>query len=449
MQDDTRPLSPTLPPGLAGYSDYFQPLALGNRRTAMPTGTVLELAIDDRARQAVTAETPLKLHLDWSVDDAQQLFAVAQEDGLFYPVGRSGLNPQEMTIEWLPEVDEALVATPLAERRNVQRVLKLYLYRMVGWQEETLGLHRVRYIEPTEVDWIDLTPGEFLREFDGGALVYSPVDATAILPRQRVAIAVHGFSADSKTLASWLTTIHPQHFQAYDHVLAYDYESLATGINENARRLADALRALELHVRPRLRVDLFAHSMGTMISRAMVELWGGDAFVERCFLAGPPNQGTRLADGKKLVPWLAALALNGVGAWTPAAIAGWALEKLEGDAVGVEDLRPGSQFLQDLNQTDKPVSARYFILAGNNPLLPQQDEKILQLLKRRVLQGVDLALDTIFGDQNDLVINVESMLGIRDGNYPKALLKTAEVPCNHFSYFHSAESQAQLLEWLR
>ncbi len=452
---------PALPPGLAPHGMTFQPLPLGNRRSAMPLGTVVELEADDTARQAITAATPLTLHLDWPVEEGtERVIAVAYADGLFYPVGHSDADTQTVAITWLPSSDGATqmdegdsegqaADEALVMRRSVGRVLKLYLYKMVGWQAPMLGLHRVRYVEPAEIARIELAPGEFLREFAGGALLYGPIDADAILPRQRVAVAVHGFSADSLAIGIWLTNVFPKHGPAYDHVLAFDYESLATGVNENASTLADALHALELDVRPRVRVDLFAHSMGTLVTRAFVELWGGDAFVTRCFLAGPPNQGTRLADAKVLVPWLTSLALNSVGGWTPAAIAQWALGKIEANAAGVEDLRPSSPLLTALNQSTKTVLVSYFILAGHNPLLPQLDETLLERLQRHLLQGVDLALDTIFDDQNDLVINVRSMLGVRNGDYPAHLLQQAEVPCNHFTYFSEATAQAQLLRWLQ
>jgi len=443
----------SLPPGLAAHGTIFQPLPLGNRRAAMPLGTLLELEADDNARQSITETTPLTLQLDWSVDDAERLIVLAQEDGLFYPVGHSERNPQEVAISWLPTGDtDSEVATAHADeleaRRGVGHVLKLYLYKMVGWEEATLGLHRVRYLEPAEVARVTLAEGEFLREFEGGALLYGPIDASAILPRQRVAVAVHGFSTDSHGIAIWLTAVLTKYQRAYDHVLTFDYESLATGINENASALANALREIELDRRPRLQVDLFAHSMGTLVTRCMIELWGGDAFVNRAFLAGPPNEGTRLADIKKLIPWLATLALNGVGSWTPAAIAQWALGKIEADAVGVEDLRPSSPLLANLNRSTKETLVNYFVLAGNNPLLPQHNESVLQRLKRNVLQGVDLALDTIFEDQNDMVINVKSMLTVRNGTYPPHLIESREVPCNHFSYFSEPTSRDQLLRWL-
>lgn len=451
---------PSVPPGLAHLGSTIQPLAFGNRRATATAGTVVELEMEGNAHRAITAETPLKLHLDGKFADTTQIVAVAYADGLFYPVGRSDTEVNDIAIEWLPgtERDEdfetataghkASNEEALASRRSVGRVLKLYLYKMVGWQEQTLGLHQVRYLEPAEVATVALASGEFLREFEGGAILYSPIDATTILPRQRIALAVHGFSADTKSIAIWLTKVLPQHQRAYDLVLAYDYESFATEISENGRILADALRSIEIDIRPRLRVDIFAHSMGTLVTRAMIELWGGDQFIERCFLAGPPNQGTRLADAKKLVPWLAALALNGIGNWTPAAIAGWALQKVEADAIGAEDLRPSSRFLGNINQSTKPVHVRYFILAGINAMLPQQDETVIERLQRHTLQGVDLALDTIFGEQNDLVISVGSMMGLRNGTYPPGLLKTREVPCHHFAYFSDQAAQQQLLAWL-
>jgi hypothetical protein len=60
-----------------------------------------------------------------------------------------------------------------------------------------------------------------------------------------------------------------------------------------------------------------------------------------------------------------------------------------------------------------------------------------------------VALDTIFSDQNDLVIAVQSMLRVRNGHYPADLLKTAQVNCTHFEYFSNEQSQQQLLTWLK
>ncbi|MCX6047467.1 MAG: hypothetical protein NT075_20370, partial [Chloroflexi bacterium] len=234
----------------------------------------------------------------------------------------------------------------------------------------------------------------------------------------------------------------------YDHVLAFNYESFNTPISENANLLANLLREVGFSDQDGYTLDIFAHSMGTLVTRCLVEIWGGDAFVDRCFLAGPPNQGTRLADAKRLVPWLATLLLNQSGSISPTLLTGWVLNKISEDAIGIGDLQPGSQIIKELNTTTKPVKTAYFILAGDNKLTPSA-KNAWDRLCQKVMQGVDVGLDLIFAEENDKVINVKSMLGVRNGHYPANLLKTKEVPCDHFSYFATEASQQQLVAWVK
>ena len=119
------------------------------------------------------------------------------------------------------------------------------------------------------------------------------------------------------------------------------------------------------------------------------------------------------------------------------------------DAVGIEDLRPGSQVVHDLNTSTKPVTVPYFIVAGLNQQPANIDANAWNRLRRKVMEGVDAALDTLFGDQNDMVIGLKSMLGVRNGNYPANLLKTREVPCTHGEYFSTQESEGQLVAWMQ
>ena len=58
-----------------------------------------------------------------------------------------------------------------------------------------------------------------------------------------------------------------------------------------------------------------------------------------------------------------------------------------------------------------------------------------------------------FSDQHDMVISVNSMSTIRNGEYPPELLKVQVVPCHHFAYldpayFEDEDSREPLLEWL-
>lgn len=437
-----------LPPGIAPYPAQFAPVMFAATRAAAPSGAFLEIEADDSARQQITPATPLDLHLTWPVDRAEPIFAVAFDGSFYYPVGRNDDDPQTVHVEWLPAADAEAV-TPLRSTRGVGRIIKLYLYKMIGIQEDQLGLQCARFVSAGEIHDQVAAPGETERKIEGGVVYYRRVEASQFRANERVAVAVHGFGADSKELAAWLCREPNQNGIPYDHVLTFDYESFNTGVSENGQKLANALRAAQLDQIPGLQVDLFAHSMGTVITRCMVELWGGDEFVSRCFLAGPPNQGTRLAEAKKYVSWVTTLALNQVALWTPTAIGGWILNKAAEDAFGPEDMRPNSQILHDLNTSTKPSKVPYFILAGHNNRPLHLDATAWQRLKYKVMGDVDLALDAIFGDQNDLVIAVQSMLSIRNGQYPTALLKTAELACTHFEYFTDERSQQQLIQWLR
>lgn len=444
--DDTLDLQ--MPPGLAPYPNRFAPVTVAATRAAAPAGVFLELEADDEARKLVTPATPLKLHLTTPLDEPTPLFAVAFDGSFYYPVGRSSGAQQTIQVEWLPESDPDEVA-PLRSTRGVGRVLKLYLYKLVGHQDTSLGLHQVRFVPRSDSSQQQPAPDETVREVAEGLLYYRAVDRATVKPKARVAVGIHGFSAESREQAVWLCRMPAQHGRPYDYVLTFDYESFNTGISENGQKLANALRSAGLDQIPGLQLDLFAHSMGTMIARCMVELWGGDAFVSRCFLAGPPNSGTRLAEIKKLIPWMTTLAVNGITTWAPAVISAWVLEKVEADATGVEDLRPHSQILTDLNSSTKPVAVPYFILAGHNSKPLHLDVTSWQRLKYKVMRGVDVAMDSLFGEQNDLVIGLQSMLGVRNGHYPVHLLQSKEVDCTHFEYFTDPAAQAQLLTWVQ
>ena len=116
--------------------------------------------------------------------------------------------------------------------------------------------------------------------------------------------------------------------------------------------------------------------------------------------------------------------------------------------MGADDLRPKSDFLGEINDLTAPPKVPYFILAGRNAIPPAQ-QGAWQRLCREVAEGTDNVLDFVFGADNDLLLSIPSMQGVRKGNYPKRLLRAEVVPCNHFGYFSVPESQAKLIAWLK
>jgi hypothetical protein len=446
LDGDVTALAP--PPGLAPFGDVFQPLALParNTRSVGPGGAVIEIEADDFSRAAVTAETPLKLHLpEGLTGEGEAMLALAYDGSFFYPVGRPGETAGTLHVEWLPQgapPEEEAVRT-----RNLGRTVKLYLFKMVGRAEPSLGLHRARFVPGDQVAQEALLPGERGYAINGGEARYRSLRAGELQAGQRAALFVHGFTSETRWMVGGILPWLEGQGLGYDHYVTFDYETFNTRVSDNGLLLANALRDAGLGPADGVQVDVFAHSMGTQVVRSMVEQHGGEEFVDRCFLAGPPNQGTLLAEAKRLVPWIGTLLLNQAGPTPPAVVASWALKKIAGDALGVDDLRPGSEFLQRLNGSNQPARVPYRILAGRHDP-PDAFKNVWDRLAKTLVKAADAGLDMLFGDQHDLVINVHSMLTVRNGTYPANLLRTQILPCNHFHYFDSAEGRESLAAWL-
>lgn len=438
------------PPAFAAFKQSFTAINVPSKgtRNIDPGGAVIELEADDASRAAITEQTPLKLHLpEGMTGEGEAMLALAYDGSFFYPVGRPGETANSLNIEWLPEgmPDEE---TPTRSTRSLGRTAKLYLFKMAGWPEPSLGLHQARLVPTEKIYEVQPTPDEHSYEVEGGEARYRPLQAGAFQSGQRIALFVHGFTSETRWMIGGILPWLEENGLGYDHYLTFDYETFNTRISENGLILAKALKAAGFGPEDDLHLDVFAHSMGTQVVRSMVEQHGGDDFVDRCFLAGPPNMGTRLAEAKRLVPWLGTLLLNQAGPTPPAIIASWALKKVADDAVGGDDLRPGSDFYKQLNGSDKPAKVPYYILAGRHDL-PTEYKNVWDRVAKTLIGAADAGLDMLFGDQHDMVINVQSMLKVRDGNYPVELLQTQVLPCNHFQYFSDEQGQAKLLGWLK
>lgn len=439
------------PPGLAAFKQNFESVAIPARetRSVLSTGgAVIEIEADDEARKKVTEASPLKLYLpEDATDEDEAMMALAYDGSFFYPVGRPGDAANTVNVEWLPEVMPA-EETATRSTRNLGRTVKLYLFKMAGWPEPSLGLHKARFVPGEEIYDDQPVPNELSYEVEGGEARYRPLQKDDLQAGQRIALFVHGFTSETHWMVGGILPWLEENGLGYDHYLTFDYETFNTRISDNGQKLVNALRAAGFGPDDELHLDVFAHSMGTQVVRSMVEQHSGDEFVDRCFLAGPPNAGTKLAKLKQFIPWLGTILLNQAGPTPPTVIASWVLKKVTDDAKGGADLIPDSPFYQELNGSTKPAKVPYYILAGRHDL-PKDYRSAWDRVAKTLVGAADAGLDMLFGDQHDMVINVHSMLQVRNGNYPLDLLETQVLPCNHFQYFASKEGQAKLLAWLK
>ncbi len=433
-----------LPPGLShpDAQGTFQPLSLtGGTRATAGSPAVLALNTSPQQLAAVDADHPLRLSL--TVDDEPDLagiLPVAYDGDYFYLAGQMAQTAtraldqpgsQRLAVEItdlpLPAgVDGSEGARTAGDvaTRDLKRTVRLFLYKVYkgGELPADTGLRRAE------------------RAADGTALYY-PAVAADLDGIKRAALLIHGFTSDTGWFVAKVMPVL-QTLQGYDLYLTYDYETFNTSVLENGTILAQALTKLGFSDKDEIHLDVFCHSMGTQVARVLVELKGGAAYVDRVFMGGPPNAGTRLAEAKKLIFWLGTTALNHTGPTPPSLIANWFFKKSLDSAVSIEDMMPRSALYEALNDSTEAIDVPYFVLIGTNTALDSA-----RLFSRAGLMKIfDAGLDAVLGGPNDLAIGVSSARGVRHGHWPRLHLET--LPGNHFEYFYTPESIEVLRAWL-
>jgi hypothetical protein len=437
-----------VPPALL---DRVEPWPLYPTRSNTPGA--LWLSYDETAAATVTAATPLRVKVPLPEGETPHLLAVLDDGEFYYPVGLN--RPEDagiLYIDWLPLPEPGAVppggaqGSPFAGQageRNLTRTVQLYIYKLLHKLHPALGLHRVTPLLPGDPP---LLAGEEERASNAGPLRYSPVAAESFAMGDRIAIVTHGFSADAIYQAVWALTDLRDRGVWYDHLLTFDYDSYSTGVRENGRLLADSLRAAGFAKDDGLHVDLIAHSMGGLVARCALEMWEADELIDRCALIGTPHLGTRVAHLKQLAPWLVSLAINQITNLPPAVIIGWLLDQISGDGEGPNDLLPGAGAQTDLNAATTPLGIPYLLMAGTNVRRPtgSRFDRLWQALHHTI----DGELDRFFGDDHDLIVTVQSALGLRNGGYPVDMITTTIVAADHYSFFDRNDSCARLADWL-
>ncbi|MBP7964881.1 MAG: caspase family protein [Caldilineaceae bacterium] len=426
------------PPGMTGLNAdrYFVPVGMGagGTRAADSAPAVLKFEAEPEQFQAITPADPMTLQVNVENDpNIAGLLPIAYDGEFYYIAGEptaatgtrsvaSDKQSMAVSIDFLPVPDADDVET-----RDLKRTVSLFLYKI---------MHN------------DLPPGMGVRKADldvRGQAAYAAVHPDDVRGAKRVALMVHGFTSDTEWLVWHAWPWAKKH--GYDLCLTYDYETFNTGFKENGRMLHEQLTALGFGPNDGVKLDIFCHSMGTQVSRAMIELWGGEDFVDRVFMGGALNAGSALAKAGKLLPWLSTVMLNGGAiAVPPVMVAAWALKKISDLAVGVQDMDPDSEFFQEINGSEKTIKVPYFVQIGTNTGMASQSVNWTRLFtKAGMSKGLDMGLDAVLGD-NDIAVGVNSAKAVLSGKYPNATV--AVTSGNHFHYFVDSESKALLDGWV-
>jgi pimeloyl-ACP methyl ester carboxylesterase len=419
------PASLPTPPLFEQNPNWVQPLQERSPSVRM-SATAEAFVMPAELHRVVSPSHPVRVEIasaPEALEDAFVVFPMAYDDEYFYLAGPP-VKPEDQVLEKrlsntialevtrLPDLDDEPPAPPDAARTRlgVFRALKLGFFKMVGIPSADVGL-RVPSLAGNRVEYRAVQPGE-LR--DG-----------------RIALLTHGFLSDTAWMVHGL--LASLRAAGYDRVVTWDYETFTTPIRETQAGLVRLLR--EAGAAPGSeRLDVIAHSMGTLVTRSLV----ADTalgLVRRALLLGPPNAGTPIARVADRVTGLASSLINvELGPVSLRKVVRFLWEAIDN---GLDDLQPGSDFLRWVNSGADRQAAALTIVAGNN------SGGRLGTVFRRALHG---AVGLYYGGPNDLVVPVASMRSVATPPYPRVAY--GEVDSNHFDYLVARPARAVVDRWV-
>ena len=210
-------------------------------------------------------------------------------------------------------------------------------------------------------------------------------------------VLVHGFNSTTRQMSSLAKQIE-KNLQKKDSrvaVACFDYAS-HNGVSAAASSLEKSLQAL-VEKSPDCSISLVTHSMGGIVSRVMIEK---EDFaikqIKRLIMVAPPNHGTQLAappsGNASFDLLLGKIDQTGIRQ---------ALQTLVSIAnVAIDDLKPESKCLKDLNAENRNKDVDYSIILGDRGVLSASDTK---LLRRFAQQLTDAEQDNGGKDLNALL----------------------------------------------
>jgi len=413
-----------------------------------PSGQLMEsfeIEADNLARAQLSFSAPLKVQhspaqrsLTESVA-SERILVIASDGELLYPVGFSESDSDTVDVTWLPPAE-----TPTLEglgTRSVASAVRLYVYKMIGWESGSLGLQRVRWVSQELSATTPIEVGERVRHFASGEVRTRRVNAGEVQPESQVLVLVHGGLSDADSMLAEIGPLVEKSGRTYDHILAFEYETIATPLQDSANQLSQSLASVGLSPTGNGRVDLLAIGLGSLVARSAMEMLGAHSRVSRALFAGPPNTGSLLAKSQNIARWLGTLALTKCMLVPQLLPLNLAFNKAVNDAAAVRDLQPNSDFLKALNASSPPSQVPYTILAGVAELPPA--------LAGFVRRLADKTLALVFDDEHDLMYSQTSMRSIRPGLIPTEKWNVHVVTADHFSYWSEPQTVERVVEWLK
>ncbi|MDP3143537.1 MAG: hypothetical protein Q8N14_06375, partial [Candidatus Omnitrophota bacterium] len=198
----------------------------------------------------------------------------------------------------------------------------------------------------------------------------------------KVLLLVHGWTGSPSTWEEFLPWIMSETNPSYSEYWTFGYNS-SWSINQNGELLANLVKT---HANG-AQIDIVAHSMGGLVSRAMIEKFNGAQCIRKLITLGTPHEGSPLAVFRYVFGALVAME-NPIESY----IYNYFTQ-------GFEDLNTDSKFIVEMKKLSNPPIPYYTIASTNDPtqspfsyiasqtLLPGLDDGIVQVSSAKGVQG--------------------------------------------------------------
>jgi pimeloyl-ACP methyl ester carboxylesterase len=428
--------SPPLPPWLADHPLQVRPYQFPGGRADSPALSVLELReVTDTS--AVTAAAPLVIRDEQPLAADETVLPYAFDGEFYIPLGFAESSGGATQI--------SIVRLPNPNTKSLKSAFSIFFKKVIS---EHLG---TSYPYPL-LSAVSSTAGKPIYETEPERVAARVSGARSIL------LYIHGIIGDTQGMTASAFAAPPDGAaaarltgEAYDLILAFDYENLNTPIEQTARDLKQRLLAAGLAPGHSKQLHIVAHSMGGLVARWFIEQEGGNTLVSRLTMLGTPNGGSPWSAYEQWFSTLLGLGLNGLAkiAWPPTVLGslmravswtGKAVVSQHGKIeVALAEMNPKSPFLKSLAAGADP-GVPYAVIAGNTSLVrsggDKEDrtrlERFLETLSPRDLLYRTTAL-AFFNLPNDVAVAVDAITNVPPA---RALPPSIhQVPCDHMSYF--------------
>ncbi|MEH2336006.1 caspase family protein [Nostoc sp.] len=419
----TRSMSSALP-ALLDNTEAFQ---FSRTRSLGEDTSVLELEVNPSTLNAVKLDSPMVISVDCPLQPNERVLAVAYDGQFYFPlgIGQTKNGKTEIKIEHLCEPQQSYT-----KEREIRQAIHICFRKVVldnlgqkssyAWLRKATvnGDGTVSYTKKGDVDTVK----------------------AAVAKAKSIVLYVHGIIGDTESMIPSVryvkVTANGQNKsleELYDLVLAFDYESLNTSIEDTARELKQQLAEVGLEASHGKILHILAHSMGGLVARSFIEQGNGNQVVSHLIMVGTPNGGSPWATVHDLATTLLSFGLN----LSSVPLVPSLLEKLlEAMSVTPREMHTTkSSFIHELKAIADP-KCPYSIIAGSTALMKQTSEvkQLLDALRNNMRRAIALP----FGDQeNDIAVAVSSIIDVPKDRSP-AVYTPAPIACDHLSYFRQA-----------